>query len=86
MVDDHARRGVPDLLLDEAHALVLVQSIGDVGCSRVSGADVSGGPHFFQGRRNHGPVQSVPVKVATLLVQEHEVVATPFPRPLPLLA
>jgi hypothetical protein len=63
MVHDHACRGVPDLLLDETHALILIQCVGDVGCSRVSGADVSGSLHFFQGRGNHGPVQSVPVKM-----------------------
>jgi len=32
MVHDHARRGVPDLLLDETHALVPIQGIGDVRC------------------------------------------------------
>ncbi|MBP1715676.1 MAG: hypothetical protein H6Q42_3879 [Deltaproteobacteria bacterium] len=85
MVHDHARRGVPDLLLDETHALVPIQGVGDVGCSRVSGADVSGRLYFFQGWGNHGPVQCVPVKMAPLLVHEHEIFPIPLPRPFPLL-
>jgi hypothetical protein len=56
MVHNHARRGVPDLLLDETHALILVQCVGDVGCPRVFGADLSGRLYFFQGWGNHGPV------------------------------
>jgi len=86
MVHDHACRGVPHLLLDETHALILIQRVGDVGCSRVSGADVSGGLYFFQGWLDYGPVQSVPVKVPALLIQEHEILTLPFPRPFPLLS
>ena len=29
MVHDHACRGVPHLLLDETHALILIQRVGD---------------------------------------------------------
>jgi len=86
MVHNHACRGVPDLLLDEAHALVPVQGVGDVGCSRVSGAAVGGGLYFFQGWGNHGPVQGVPVKMPAFLVHEHEIFPIPLPRPSPLLA
>jgi hypothetical protein len=86
MVHDHPWRGVSDLLLDETHSLTLIQRIGDVGCSRVFDADVSGGLHFFQGWLDYGPVQSVPVNMPTSFVQEHEVLTLPFPRPFPLLA
>jgi hypothetical protein len=86
MVHDHARRGVPDLLLDEAYALVLVQGVGDLGRSRIFGADVSGRLYFFQGWGNHGPVQCVPVKIAALLVHEHEIFPISLPSPFPLLA
>jgi len=47
MVPDHALCGVYDLFLEEAHAPIPVEHVGDAGCSRLSDADVSGGLCFF---------------------------------------